>query len=66
MRPGGYLVLDDGDSVRPVYEFLRRHHELVFQIEDYRGVALDGKGGNDFAVFRIREGAPRYPAAEAG
>jgi hypothetical protein len=68
VRPGGFLVLDDAgwDSVRPVYEFLRRHHELVFQIEDYHGVALDGVGGNDFAVFRIRGGAPGYRGAEAG
>jgi Methyltransferase domain len=54
---GGYVVLDDASwpSVRPVFEHLHKHHELIFQLFDGKGVTIDGIGGNDFAVFRIRD-----------
>src|SRR5262249_55097310 len=53
---GGYVVLDDvtWSSIRPVFNHLNARHELVFQIFDGRGVAVDPAGGNDFAVFRLR------------
>jgi Methyltransferase domain len=56
-RPGGYVVLDDVSwpSIQPVYDELRNHHELVFQLFDIRGLGIDCIGGNDFAVFRLRQ-----------
>lgn len=67
VSPGGYLVLDDAswDSVRPVYEFLRTNHELVFQLYDARGFAPDGIGGNDFAVFQVLPDAPAFAGDRA-
>jgi hypothetical protein len=54
-RPGGYIVLDDASwlSIRPVFDELRNHHELLFQLLDIRGLGIDRIGGNDFAVFRL-------------
>ena len=40
----------------------RRHHELVFQIEDYHGVALDGVGGNDSRCSAFARGRPGITA----
>jgi hypothetical protein len=52
---GGYVVLDDPSwsSVRPVMEALSAHHELLFRLFDGKGIATDGVGGNDFALFRL-------------
>ena len=56
LRAGGFLVMDDASwpSVLPSYVALRERHQLVFQLLDCRGVAIDDVPGNDFAVFRIR------------
>lgn len=55
-QQGGYVVLDDASwpSVRSTFNHLHTHHELVFQLFDTRGFTVDGVGGNDFAIFRIR------------
>lgn len=60
VSPGGYVVLDDATwpSVRPVFDDLKTRHELIFQLFDGGGVTLDGAGGNDFAVFRLRTELP--------
>jgi hypothetical protein len=65
VTPGGYVVLDDAgwSSVRPVLDHLIEQHELVFQLLDGHGLTTDGIGGNDFAVFRVREGARAIEAA---
>jgi hypothetical protein len=58
LRDGGYLVMDDiaWPSVRPVYEHLKRQHELVFELVE-KGLYLCPRGGaNDFAVLRVRKG----------
>lgn len=58
LRDGGYLVMDDiaWPSVRPIYEELRRQHELVFELVE-KGLYLCARGGaNDFAVLRVRKG----------
>jgi hypothetical protein len=56
VRPGGFIVMDDASwpSVLPSYVQLREQHQLVFQLLDCRGVAIDGDPGNDFAVFRVQ------------
>jgi hypothetical protein len=68
VRAGGYVVLDDigWESIRPVFEFLRAHHELLFALYDGGGLALDGVGGNDFAVFRLRPEGPAYEPDRVG
>lgn len=52
VRAGGYVVLDDMEwlSVRPLFELMRTHHQLVFALFDARELATDGVGGNDFAA----------------
>jgi hypothetical protein len=62
VRKDGYVVLDDVSwpSVRPVFEYLDAHHELVFRLFDGRGLALDSIGGNDFAVFRLSGRQPEH------
>jgi hypothetical protein len=56
VRPGGFVVLDDigWASVLPHFQRLATEHQLVFALHDL-GVTLDGVGGNDFAIFRLRD-----------
>ena len=56
VRPGGFVVLDDicWASGLPHYQRLATEHQLVFALHDL-GVTLDGIGGNDFAIFRLRD-----------